>query len=565
MKKLIFLCLSVALLSGISLANDPDPILVRTGETFNFNTFHNYSWGCSSNLFKDPEGNLHGAYVDNFKLYYFISEDNGETWEVEQVITGFEGKIWNSGIVVDSEGKVFIPFAMHPNYNYGQGALGYPQFIYKIYCAVFSNEEWDMVLLQDNIAGSNQGHRLGDVLIDAEDRVHVFTERYGWNTYGGALFEIIYDPAEKSWETQTIVSYSDTPIDNFSLLSRAAINSDGDIAIMFWRHYFNRWQYAIKPAGEEWPTPEVFDTNPAFRHFSLTAGPDGEFHIAWVKGSDPFTLHYQQGFADQEPLTLYTGESGVNLVPTIHSDQADKLTIMLLRTAPNAPLIITKPSAEEDWSEEFQEFLYDGLLSAFYNVKLSQNQFSHYQTLFFKYLRQGSNGPHGPDQLFYWQAYNMKELTLVSEPEDAGNLAGAGFYNIESPVTVSAEPIGDFIFAGWRDEAENIVSTAPVFEFNMPLDHSTLTAVFQSSTSVQTGTQKPPVQIFPNPSPDGLFHIVADRELRVRVVNMNGRTVSTGRLKVGDNLLDLSGKAAGIYAFEFFGKDVSITFRVMKQ
>jgi hypothetical protein len=563
MKKMIILWALTICAPLVSFSDDPDPVHIRTGETFLFNSFQNYGWGCSSNLFKDPEGNLHGVYVDNYELFYFFSDDQGENWDLEQVITGFEGKIWNSGIVVNSEGKVFIPFAMHPNYNYGLSPIGYPQFIYKIYCAIFSGEQWEVVLLQDNISGSNQGHRLGDVLIDSDDRVHVFTERYGYYTYGGAIYENIYDPIEKTWETLTVVSYSDAIIDNFSLYTRAAINSEGDIAIMFWRTYFNRWQYAVKPFGEDWPTPQIFDSNPTSRSFSLAAGPDGDFHITWVKGSDPFTLHYKHGFDDSEPLTLYSGTTGETLGTVIHADQAGKLTVIIGRNIPNIPLIKIKPSAEDDWSSDLMEFPFDETVSGFFNAKLHQGFFSHFQTLFFKYLRQGSNGPHGPDQMFYWQAYNMKELTLVSEPEDAGNLAGAGFYNIESPVTISAEPIGDFIFIGWRDEEENIVSTDPVFEFNMPLDHSTLTAVFQSSANVQQELHKPPVRIYPNPSPDGIFHIVADRELRVRVITINGRTVSSSRMKEGDNLLDLSGKPSGIYAIEFFGKDISMTCRVM--
>jgi len=563
MKKLIILWTVAICIPLFSFSDDPDPVHIRTGEQFYFNTFQNYGWGCSSNLFKDNDGNLHGAYVDNFKLYYLFSEDNGETWETEQVITGFEGKIWNSGIVVNSEGAIFIPFAMHPNYNYGQSALSSSQFIYKIYCAIFSGENWEIVLLQDNIPGSNQGHRLGDVLIDSDDRVHVFTERYGWYTYGGSLFEIIYDPAEKSWEIKTIVSYSDTPIDNFSLITKAAINSEGDIAIMFWRHYFNRWQYAIKPVGGEWPTPEVFDTNPAFRQFSLAAGPDGGFHIAWVKGSDPFTLRYKHGFDNPEPITLYTGITGETLAPVIHADKAGKLTLIIGRNIPNIPLIKVKPSAEEDWADDLAEFPFDETVTGLYNVKLQQGLQSHYQTLFFKYFRGSGNGPHGPDEVYFWQSYNLKELTLEAEPPEGGSVSGEGFYNIDSPVSIKATPEEGYIFIRWEDEDGVVFSSESSYDFNMPLKNTTLTAIFQSTASVDEEGIKPPVKVYPNPSPDGIFSIVADRELRLRVVNMLGKTVATQRLRTGNNELNLSGKPAGIYALEFYGDNVNIVFRVM--
>lgn len=562
MKKLFFLCLAVTFLSGTTVASDPEPVPIRTGETFNFNTFHNYGWGCSSNLFKDSEGKLHAAYVDNFKLYYLTSADQGETWETEQVITGFEGKIWLSGIVVNSEGKVFIPFAMHPNYNYGQSALGSSQFIYKVYCAILSGEAWDFVLLQDNIPGSNQGHRLGDVLIDAEDRVHVFTERYGWYTYGGSLYESIYDPNTETWDTQAIVVYSDTPIDNFSLLTKAAINSDGDIAIMFWRHYFNRWQYAIKPFGEEWQTPQIFDSNPTFRQFSLAAGPDGDFHIVWVKGSDPFTLHYQHGFEEPEPVSLYTGATGELLTPVIHADQAGKLTLAISRNIPNLNLIKIKPSAEEDWATDLMELPFPETVSGLYNVKLMQGFHSHYQTLFFKYIRQGSNGPHGPDQVYFWQMYNLKELTLEANPPEGGSVSGEGFYNIDSPVTITAEPEDGFIFLGWLDEDENTFSDEPSFDFLMPYYNLSLVAKFQSTVTIKEPMKPSFLEVFPNPS-KGNFRVIIAEEAIYSIIDLTGRIICSGQLSIGNNQIDLTGHKPGLYFLSVIGRDQKFTRRIV--
>lgn len=80
MKKLIYL---FAFVVGLhyTKAQDFSPVLVRTGETFRVNTFTSYANGCGSNLFQDKTKGLHLAYIDNYKLYYGYSANEGKTWQ----------------------------------------------------------------------------------------------------------------------------------------------------------------------------------------------------------------------------------------------------------------------------------------------------------------------------------------------------------------------------------------------------------------------------------------------------------------------------------------------------
>ncbi|MEE4177319.1 MAG: T9SS type A sorting domain-containing protein [Bacteroides sp.] len=564
MKKNVIFFLAL-ILPLITMAQNPDPVLIRTGSQFQFNTFSNFTYGCYSNFFQDNQGVLHGAYVDNYELFYFFSEDDGNSWEVEQVMTGYEGKIKNAGIVADSNGGVFIPFEVHPNYNYGQSPTGYPEFIYQIYCAKKVEEGWTFDLVFNNEVGSNRGYNLGDVLIDENDKVHIFASKYGWFLYGGEVSLAIRDPESGDWTTELVVAFNDTPVDNTISNPRASINENGDLAVVFWRSYFSRIDYCHKPSGGSWSAAQTIHNAPnANRSYTIAAGTDGEFHLLYELGDGTFPLYYKSPLEPGPGSVIYTPEADTRFIPTLHIDQSGKSSVIIQRTAPNAPLLLTKEYINDEWEENFEAFATEELITAPFVVKRPQGQYTYFHTLFIKYFR-SDTGIHGPDTIYFWKAFNMKELTLVSEPEGSGELLGAGEYPIESAVTVNAEPVGDYMFLQWEDADGNILSTEPDFEFTMPLDHATLTAVFQSTASVDPITAKPPVQIYPNPSPDGIFKLVLDRDMSVRVVNMNGRTVASSRLKEGDNTLDLSGKPSGIYALEFFGKETSLTVRIMIQ
>jgi hypothetical protein len=530
MKKYIPFWVIVYIFSPIALFSQTmDPVIIHTGETFQTNQFQSYGWGNFSNLFHDSDGNLHGAYVDNYKLYYFYSEDNGITWNTQQIITGYEGKIKMTAIAVNSEGKIFIPFEIHPNYNYGLQPIGYPQFIYQVHVAVSDDgENWTYNLLLDHTT-SNQGYFLKDILMGSDDKVHIITEKYGWYSYGGSLQETVYDPVEESWATTVIVTYSDVPVDNLSVYSKAAINADGDIAVIFWRSYLNKWYYVVKPYGEEWPVPQVFDENPAFRHFSLAAGPDGDFHIVWVKGTEDHTLNYKHGF-NGAPEVIFTGEPDINIVPAIHVDQAGRITVEFYQTVPQPSHLLVKETVDGEWSEP-QDFPCEIPISSLLPSKRTQGSFSHLQTLYFTYIRQAPYGPHGPDTLHFWQKYNYKQLILNAQPADGGSVYGEGDYIIDSLVQVEAEPEYGFHFMEWQDEDGNSVSTSQMHEFTMPYFDYSLTAIFElnsytiTATSGDNGTISNEGENTVSHGMDMLFEFFPDEGYVVSDVLINGESI----------------------------------------
>ena len=85
---------------------------------------------------------------------------------------------------------------------------------------------------------------------------------------------------------------------------------------------------------------------------------------------------------------------------------------------------------------------------------------------------------------FSQRQYN---LSLASNPNDAGNLTGAGSYNFNQVINVSASANQGFVFNNWTKEIiipqtnsvnREIVSTTPVFNYTMPAEDVLLKANF---------------------------------------------------------------------------------------
>jgi len=70
------------------------------------------------------------------------------------------------------------------------------------------------------------------------------------------------------------------------------------------------------------------------------------------------------------------------------------------------------------------------------------------------------------------------ELQLEMDPEDAGAVYGAGSYPEDFTVSITAEPNIYHEFISWTDSDDNVISTQPVFQYDMPAEDVTLTANF---------------------------------------------------------------------------------------
>mgnify|MGYP002682089368 FL=1 len=77
-----------------------------------------------------------------------------------------------------------------------------------------------------------------------------------------------------------------------------------------------------------------------------------------------------------------------------------------------------------------------------------------------------------------WNGGNQYYVTLVANPVAGGSVSGAGYYNENDLVTVTATANSGYQFVNWTNESSEVVSTNQSFSFNMPGNNITLTANF---------------------------------------------------------------------------------------
>jgi len=147
-----------------------------------------------NNFFEYKDGSLHIAYVDNYELFYAKSTDNGLHWTKEKIITGHEGDIRRASLVLDRNGKVFIGFNVNKNYNYANPtAVSYGQeFKFDLYCTDNVNGTWRIEKVdtynKSKHTMANDGAEVSDMLIDADNNLHLFANYGGWWNYGGIAY-----------------------------------------------------------------------------------------------------------------------------------------------------------------------------------------------------------------------------------------------------------------------------------------------------------------------------------------------------------------------------------------
>jgi hypothetical protein len=87
-------------------------------------------------------------------------------------------------------------------------------------------------------------------------------------------------------------------------------------------------------------------------------------------------------------------------------------------------------------------------------------------------------------------AHPADEFTLVLEvePVEGGTATGGGTYAAGTQLTLIAETAEGFVFDQWSDELGNLLSKNTHFQYTMPAEDVTLTAVFQCSPDWQEAT-----------------------------------------------------------------------------
>ncbi|MFN8134476.1 MAG: T9SS type A sorting domain-containing protein [Bacteroidales bacterium] len=247
-----------------------------------------------NSYFKEPDGTEHLAYVDNYKLYYFKSTDDGAHWAKEQVMTSNEGDIRNCALTVDTNGKVFIGITVNNNLNYSNPpATAYgSEWYFDLYCVNNKTGSWVKELVSQH--SGNSGALVEGLFVDAGNHVHMLANYYGWGSYGGTAWEWIRNANTNVWGAAiTIAQFMDTPVDRFINDSyTVAHNRQGKVTLVMSRETTTTSSpkprlFYVHYDGSKWLAPVTITDSIAiaWNRFDAVVDTAGHTYIYYLKNS----------------------------------------------------------------------------------------------------------------------------------------------------------------------------------------------------------------------------------------------------------------------------------------
>jgi hypothetical protein len=154
-------------------------------------------------------------------------------------------------------------------------------------------------------------------------------------------------------------------------------------------------------------------------------------------------------------------------------------------------------------------------------------------------------------------------LTLKTDPVNAGTLKGAGGYTFNEQVTIEAEAATGYAFVRWINRDADEVSRNAVYTFGMPARSFELTAVFQDVTGIADEISRS-FKVYPNPVRNLLTIESPVAVSKAAITDMSGRELLISIPVNG--VIDVSGLLPGLYILKLQAGDefVYTKIKVMK-
>jgi hypothetical protein len=424
MKKIVYLiltmqCIMSFLLTGNIWSQVLNPVINGTtmlmGDYFytDYFTTFGHTTQSGNNLIEDAEGNVHIAWIDNYRLWYFKSSNNGESWSIRRLTTGHEGDIFYATLVVDHNGKVFIAFTCNDYFDYGNPtsvSYGY-EFYYDLYCIHNLSESWTVETIDKPTRSGlsdNYGAVISAMSVDSNNDIHVYTQRAGFWTYGGEAWEWIRSSSQGSWGSRMdIVEFNDMPVDRFIHPKFIPlIDKQGNVTLIMSRMApTGDALFYVRNEGSGWSSPTILTEAVAYAWNRYDAVIDGNDHVYMAymqeKSPDLYEIHLSKDFAAASPIQLNLTDQDTITNFFMHSNESGDMTLALYRRGYNASLCFSPDGA--NWSGPYEVSDQDKkYLSGinFVRTDTRSNIFADCKQLAWT-AGQRDEEPYGPDSLHF--------------------------------------------------------------------------------------------------------------------------------------------------------------------
>jgi hypothetical protein len=432
---LVMAILFFSLIGGLVVhaqATLPDSLIFKsaildTGEIFRQGYFTVFGHYTINSYFKESNGNEHVAYVDNYKLYYFKSTDDGITWSQQQVITAHEGDIYNCALTVDTAGKVFIGITVNNNFNYANPtAVSYgSEFYYDLYCVTNKTGSWisEPVYMHPG----NYGPRIAGLFVDAGNNVHVLANYYGWNSLGGTAWEWIRNATSNLWGTRTtIAQFTDAALDRVIYDTYTiAPDQQGKVTVVMCRNISptdvqKPRLFYVRYNGTSWSAPVTITDSiaVAWNRFDALVDPDGHTYIAYLKYKTPKVpeLKVMKDFQPAQSVSLNLAPGDTLNYFRLHCNAEGLFTMYLYLNTKNSTIKTTFSNNAVDWGDPVPtpDKIKNYLGGMIVKTDTRKGYFTDYCKQIVAIAGPRSAQPYGPDTLLYG---SIRLLALPSAPD----------------------------------------------------------------------------------------------------------------------------------------------------
>jgi hypothetical protein len=153
------------------------------------------------------------------------------------------------------------------------------------------------------------------------------------------------------------------------------------------------------------------------------------------------------------------------------------------------------------------------------------------------------------------------QITLSVNSETGGSVSGGGIYSHGETITVSANAVKGYSFAGWTINNDT-VSVNPQYTFDVTLDKQ-LMANFFLSTIAGKGLNNS-IHVYPNPATDKLnFNFTGQDVNKIQLFEITGKEVYIKNEVNQNESIDLSMFKRGFYIVQIHTSDNIYTTKVM--
>ncbi|MCZ4409622.1 T9SS type A sorting domain-containing protein [Cryomorphaceae bacterium 1068] len=409
---------------------------ITLGESWYTDYYTNYSVYTNRSFFKDENDGLHMVFISNYKLIYCFSSDYGSTWSTDEISTDLDGTYKLAVIYADAEGNPYIAATVNPHFNYGNPTnIDYSEeFRFDVHFLFKDEGDWVVENVYTSNA-SNYGMEVSELYMDQNGDLVLIGNRFGWWTYGGAIYELTR--SEGVWSDLNIIhEFSEASDNHFTFLSYSVLNINGTRDIIFCRYSYNIQNpelLSIHYDGENWSEPNSITGD--LHHYvswSMTTDTDGGSWLAYFS-NDP-TPQISLSIGLEDPIEMDIDLSLVDTIQSIKLHYLDYGFLDLIVNPLNSDTALLYVS--EDYGVTWGEPIYaDNTLFA--GVLPTRDQFSNQTTdlEFMSVSRVSQVEPYGPDSLFYNHLDQIDSSTLGID--DYGELS--------NKLSVYPNPFSDII------------------------------------------------------------------------------------------------------------------------